>query len=234
MHSHLSLLIIFLQHAQALIEYDNATTTLEKSDLDQGYQYGSVIFKNWCDYDIYIRSVGAWERPGEFSEDNDRSMIYVTVPAGGSYHEAYRQSCPRPSSHASKIPPPTCESLRKMEGQAPCFKISNTTEGPENIVQLEYALIKNPERHDNFIRLDYDVSLLNCAQIAGLSEKQVAANPELTRKKFAECPGIRAGLALWFDDTDLCRPWEAQEKGPPTQKLDKYPLRVLVSRSKES
>lgn len=206
MHSHLSFFFIFLQHTQALFDYYNDTKSPEKNDIDRGYQYGSVILKNWCNYGIYIQSVGAWEHPGNFSEDKDRSMIQVTIPAGGSYHEAYRQSCPKPSSHASMIPPPTCQSLRKMEGQAPCIKISNTTEGPENIIQLEYALIKNPERHDNFIRLDYDVSLLNCAQISGLSEKQVEANPELTRKKFAECPGIRAGLALWFDNTDLCRP----------------------------
>lgn len=209
MHSRFSVFAIFIRYTQAFFDYENTTNTTtisEGRDVDRGHEYGSVVFKNWCDYDIYLRSTGAWEHPDNFAEDEDRTMIMITVPAGSSYHEAYRQSCPKPSAHASTIPPPTCKSLGKMEGQAVSIKISNTTEGPENIIQLEYALIKNPERHDTFIRLDYDVSLLNCAQIAGLSEKEVAADPELTRKKFAECPAIQAGLALWFDNTDLCRP----------------------------
>jgi hypothetical protein len=196
--------ILLLAHH--LTTYTNALsrnvtrTPTRKRDGDRGPDHGSVWIKNSCEYDVYVKSVGAYPKDDDHTED------VITISANSNYTEAYRETCPKPKEHAHMSPPPQCPELNKMEGQAVSFKISNTTEGPENILQLEYTLVQNPERGDDFPRLDYDVSILDCAQIEGISEAMVASDQDLNMKKVNGCPGYQNGLALWFDDHELCRP----------------------------
>lgn len=167
---------------------------------DIGASFGSVSIKNSCEYDVFLKSVGAWP------VGDDRSEETITIPANSSHQEPYRETCPKPSSHNLMTPTPTCPSLNKMEGQAISMKISKDKDGPESILQLEYALLKNPERGDKFPRLDYDISLLNCAQIENVTEVQAKADTSLNQKKIEGCPGYQKGFALWTSRTDICRP----------------------------
>ncbi|KAF2272126.1 uncharacterized protein EI97DRAFT_485377 [Westerdykella ornata] len=197
---HILLPLTLLSLARAT-EEDTVPQPITKRP-DRGPEYDTVWIKNSCDYDVYAQFVGAWPR------NANRNNEPFKIPAGGTYHEAYREVCPKPKEHAHMAPPPDCPELGKMEGESISIKISRTEQGrgPENILQLEYSLIQNPERGDGFPRLDYDVLLLNCNQTEDITEEMVAQDEGLNRVKIEGCPGYQKGLALWFDDHELCRP----------------------------
>lgn len=174
---------------------------ITKREVDRGPEYGGIWIKNSCNYNVYFRSEGAWERDDDHSEDIN--PIY----AGETHYEVYRQTCPKPPEHSDMKIPPNCPELNKMEGQGISIKITDDSKNLSNILQLEYALVQNPQRHDNFVRLDYDISLLNCAVPRdNITDIQAAADEALNRKKIEGCPGYHDGLGLWFDNHELCRP----------------------------
>lgn len=169
---------------------------------DRGPRYGNVIITNSCNYDLYVRSVGSWPRSSVQDE------IEFILRQGHTHTEPYREICLKPRHHLAMIPPPVCAELDKIEGEGTVFKISKNKvgDGPESIFQLEYSFIQNVERGDDFPRLDYDISLLDCGPRYDISEREVASNLSYTRGKVEGCPGYDGGFALWFDNTTLCRP----------------------------
>ncbi|KAF2244717.1 hypothetical protein BU26DRAFT_434100 [Trematosphaeria pertusa] len=168
----------------------------EAPPVDPGEEYGSVYIKNSCGSDLYAYSVGAW------LEGSDHSNDEFTIPAGGTYHEAYRVVVPKEGVGMDST-------LKKMPGQGISIKISNVTGDLSNILQLEYSLVQNPLR-DKFRRLDYDISLLDCAKPpadhANMTDVQSSQELEWNQKKIDGCPGYQGGVALWFTDSKKCRP----------------------------
>jgi hypothetical protein len=79
-----------------------------------------------------------------------------------------------------------------------------------NILQLEYALVMNTDRKDTIRRLEYDVSLLDCArpppEHAQMSDAMASTDLTWNKKKIDGCPGYQNGLAVWFGNSSICRP----------------------------
>ncbi|KAF2115560.1 hypothetical protein BDV96DRAFT_521108 [Lophiotrema nucula] len=182
---------------------------------DQGFTYGYVIIRNWCEYVINYWSVGVWPVGG--CKDNGtgfgtcEEMIMRTIRSNEFIVEPYRQTCFQKKQDAGFHW--YCPEVDKAAGQGVSIKISkdNTM---ANIIQFEYALVMDTARGDNFYRLNYDVSMLDCASqnAAGVTDESAAAaeskgDTRLHDAKVKGCPGYEGGLAVTFDgNTTNCSP----------------------------
>ncbi|KAF1916066.1 hypothetical protein BDU57DRAFT_515916 [Ampelomyces quisqualis] len=133
---------------------------------DYGHELGSVTVHNHCAETLYLASVGAHPLGGY----KDKTTGYGTAAdeiqhhifPGGSYTEPYRFTCPIPVNETEGT---YKWAEDKLSGQGVSMKVSRTS-NKSDITQIEWALLMNPKRNDKFYRLDYDISLLNCADPA--------------------------------------------------------------------
>lgn len=167
---------------------------------DPGAEYGSVNIMNDCDYDIYAKSSGAWP------EDHNQDEVEFIIPSHGNHREPYREVIYKGNGGTDPI-------TKKTKGQGISIKMTRLPEKKydTNILQLEYSLIDNPERPQRFRRLEYDVSLLNCAvppegPFENMTDKWSSTALEWNQRKIDGCPGYTGGLALWTGDLSSCRP----------------------------
>ncbi|KAF2652292.1 hypothetical protein K491DRAFT_719051 [Lophiostoma macrostomum CBS 122681] len=174
--------------------------------MDRGAQYGNVVIVNNCDHDLYLFSLGAWAKeksaPGlnTLVDGMNPEGIIHTLPAHGEYKEPYREICPKSSTVDAGND--LCVSLTKEIGNGASLKISKV-QAPTNVTQVEYSLIQET---GDFPRLDFDVSLLDCAKPENeILQTFRLLDQELVDKKFAGCPGYEKGLAVWFDEHAKCR-----------------------------
>jgi hypothetical protein len=121
---------------------------------------------------------------------------------GGTWAEPYRVTCPKGLKKNDNDTKIYCANEDKVAGQGISVKIASTP-GSNNIFQFEYALLQDPARGesgDKFRRLNYDVSLLDCAAPTDCRNiTDVCATPEEQERKAAGCPGYQEGLAVWLD-----------------------------------
>jgi hypothetical protein len=135
-----------------------------------GQDYGRTVIFNHCNKTISITSEGAHAlggfRDGKGSKGwgTDADQIKHKVDPGGNYTEPWRTTCPLLTTGL----PTYCDIEDKLRGQGVSMKVQWEDASPPNvseainILQVEYALVKNPMRGDTFLRLDYDISLLDC------------------------------------------------------------------------
>jgi hypothetical protein len=105
----------------------------------------------------------------------------------------------------------------KLAGQGVAIKIAKGDAPVQGtLLQLEYALVKDPNRvdpnngvRDDFHRINYDVSLLDCG-IERANQSDFNPTPEMLQEKFEMCPGYKGGLSLTFDNDTK------SENCPPT------------------
>ncbi|KAF2634540.1 hypothetical protein P280DRAFT_238349 [Massarina eburnea CBS 473.64] len=199
---------ILLSFARShFIPRDNATPT--PSYNDPGPDIGSVHIQNSCDETFLAVSVGAWPNA------TDKSGAEFQIAAHGEYQEPFREtvymSREEEASKYGGVGGHYDPISGKMFNQGISIKF---TTAPQNYssktLQLEYALIKNTVRGDNFLRINYDVSLLDCAvppkEQKKMTDVQSSQELEWNQKKIDGCPGYQKGFAMWFDDSSNCRP----------------------------
>jgi hypothetical protein len=160
--------------------------------VDPGQEYGAVHVINSCKYDLFGMSAGAW--PVGF----DQSGVEFKIPAGTTHEEPFREVATDPTLH-------------KLQGQGISIKLTQSPKDyANNVLQLEYALIQNPNRPGTIKRISYDVSLLDCAKPHGdhinVTDAQSSVQLDWNQKKIDGCPGYQGGLALYFDNSKICRP----------------------------
>jgi hypothetical protein len=122
------------------------------------------------------------------------------IASGKDYSEPFRVTCPNVAGED-----PYCADYDKLRGQGVSLKISNTT-NPSEVLQLEYALVQNPLDKLDYHKLNYDVSLLDCADPldhpelwgddAKITDKDASA--EDRKHKVELCPGYKDGLKVSF------------------------------------
>ncbi|KAF2445626.1 hypothetical protein P171DRAFT_323327, partial [Karstenula rhodostoma CBS 690.94] len=166
---------------------------------DDGSQHGNVLIYNSCSYDVYLLSVGAHYLGGHRDGSavgwgTPEDAVYHTIPSGTHYTEPFRTS----AGCAYTGAPPYCPAEDKLAGQGVSIKISRSNNpADQNITQLEYALYQNPNIHDTFKRLYYDVSLLDCGA-PDVSVTDFNATDTMYAKKKELCPGYIGGVAVTF------------------------------------
>ena len=131
-----------------------------------GQTYGNAIIRNHCNEALYVASVGGWPLGGLRVEgqgwSTPQDQVIHTIAAKGEYVEPYRTTCAKETNLENEY----CSSEDKVAGQGISLKISANSTGTGDIVQFEYALIKNPKAPsggDMFYRLEYDFSMIDCA-----------------------------------------------------------------------
>ncbi|KAF2012237.1 hypothetical protein BU24DRAFT_485645 [Aaosphaeria arxii CBS 175.79] len=170
---------------------------------EDGFKFGNVVVQNNCAYDLYLRSVGVWplggpklrDTPGGLSSPCDDTVI--PIKANSTYTEPYRITCPIPVNgtfpHGQY-----CADEDKLAGQGISMKFGRTTDAAAGgILQFEYALVQDPVRGDDFHRLNYDVSLLDCGTIQSGVVDANATKIQHT-DKVDNCPGYDGGVAVTF------------------------------------
>lgn len=130
---------------------------------DLGHSYGNVVIRNNCNDTKYLMSIGAWLLHGYRNGSDgwsvqDEYTSHFMIP-GTNHSEPYRTTCPPALNGTIEY----CWDHDKLRGQGVAIKISASSKFEKDILQLEYALLKNTMRNDTFYRLEYDVSLLDCA-----------------------------------------------------------------------
>lgn len=175
---------------------------------DDASKYGLVIIDNHCDYPVYVWSIGARQLGGPQNNNSERAfwtphdnIVYEVLP-GDSYGESFRSTCQRMNNTHEY-----CPDEDKGANQGVTLKISRSRSVGTDITQLEYFLVQNLEEGDTFKRLHYDVSLLDCGEIEGVTDAD--ATYEQHEEKLARCPGYDGGLALAFTNDSMvtkCRP----------------------------
>ncbi|ORY11803.1 hypothetical protein BCR34DRAFT_587643 [Clohesyomyces aquaticus] len=152
---------------------------------DPGGAYGNVVIINSCDYDVWGNSVGAWRN------DTNTTPPTFQIDAKTQYTEPYRITCMEKDVRDGKK---YCDQLHKLPGEGISIKLAKKEEdlNQNKITQLEYNLDLNPERHDTFARLNYDVSLLDCARRDEVKDIQVGGADY--QEKISGCPGYQGGL----------------------------------------
>lgn len=158
---------------------------------DRGPGYGNVMIINSCPYDLYMHSQGAYE----LYHNEAKGQELKNLPSGETYSEYYRETCPFSG----------CNGMDKEPGQGIALKISFEDQQFHFISQFEYSLQQNPIR-DDFPRLDFDVSLVDCGRIDSVTDIEAEEDDWYTQNKVTECPGYENGFAVWFDDHTICRP----------------------------
>jgi hypothetical protein len=195
----------------------------------QGADFGNVVFKNKCSLPLYFRSEGAWPlysfRDIAISFVNwvtaNDSTVHAIAP-GSTSTEPYRVTCPIPTNWTRGY----CWSHDKLYGQGVSMKISYN-EASSDVPQFEYALSDDLNRPGHrFQRLEYDVSLLDCAnplvypklfkvnvpppvdasadivQVAGWRDATALMDEAMSdgdhKIKMEKCPGYQGGITVSF------------------------------------
>jgi hypothetical protein len=132
-----------------------------------GPNLGNVVLKNHCSKTLYARSEGGHKLNGPRDINDPKvnwgtaeDLIKHTIPPGETYTEPYRSTCAIPLNNTRGY----CWAEDKLYGQGVSLKISENDTVDGDITQVEYALVDDPHRPDHgFMRLEFDVSLLDCA-----------------------------------------------------------------------
>ncbi|KAF1963547.1 hypothetical protein CC80DRAFT_370740, partial [Byssothecium circinans] len=169
---------------------------------DNGSAWGYWNFNNHCPEPINLWSVGVWNLHGRRENGDpmgtEEEQTMHPIPAGGRYAEPMRVTCPRINNNIETM---YCAPEDKLAGQGVAFKLATTNISAPDILQIEYALVKDPERGgppgDTFHRLNYDVSLLDCGSRDNISDFN--ATPQQYKDKADACPGFQGGLSVTFD-----------------------------------
>jgi hypothetical protein len=174
---------------------------------ENGEDYGNVIIRNHCKETLYLASVGVHPLGG-FRDDSKgwgtpEDEIRHQLEPGSTYTEPYRITCPIPVNNSHGY----CSTYDTLYGQGVSMKIGRTNISTE-ILQIEYALVKNPMRVPpaTFQRLEYDISLLDCGDphvMPNAFGGQVAitdalATPDNHKVKVDNCPGYQNGISVSF------------------------------------
>jgi hypothetical protein len=207
-----------------------------KSDPKNGALLGNLVLKSYCPQTLYLISVGSHtlggpRTPAQGWAAKEDSIVHTLSP-GGSYTEPYRSTCASPDNATTGY----CASHDTLYGQGISIKISSTNASfGGDITQFEYALIEDPQRvpPSTFERLEYDVSLLDCANpfvypklfkvnvppAAGAANEgnagwrnataltDTSASEEDHEIKVQKCPGYRGGIGVSFpeDRKGVCK-----------------------------
>lgn len=133
-----------------------------------------------------------------------------------NFSEPYRMTCPPTLNSTNGY----CPELDRLRGQGVAIKISRNQSVAADINQLEYALVHNPFDHVEYLRLNYDVSLLDCAVPAsGVATADNSATTEQYQAKIDRCPGYQNGLTLTFEPDpgeSICTPIKCTGEESPT------------------
>lgn len=189
---------------QTSIASESATTPLPSHTLSYGWEsekggtYGNIIIQNRCNETFNLWSVGAWPLGG-FRNDSlgwttEQDTTMHVVEPGTNYSEPYRVTCPPAKNHTEGY----CYDYDKLRGQGVAIKISRNESVAADLLQLEYALLQNPLDGDEYHKLYYDVSLLDCAAPENIATSDVSATTEQYQDKIHYCPGYKNGLAVTF------------------------------------
>jgi hypothetical protein len=198
-----NLVLVFL--VDLTHEHDSHNEIGARVDDRRGIRWNSnyrVIITNWCQYDIYYTIAGPWKVTEEGAKNRQVTLIEAN---GGVVQQKYFISCPLPLG-CNGCKPAICKTTGQLAGAGVSIKFMDETQNVSNMLQLEYTLISNPNRGDDFLRLDYDISLLDCARIDNVTDAMAMKSKQLNNHKVSGCPGYQNGLALWYDDSTICRP----------------------------
>jgi hypothetical protein len=155
---------------------------------EEGPKYGNVTLRNHCNKTLYVRSEGG-HRLGGFRDDSkgygtEKDLIRHAIKPGENYTEPYRTTCAIPLNSTRGY----CWAEDKLYDQGISMKISGNDTADGDITQFEYSLINNPFRPEpRFMRLEIDVSLLDCAN--------PFVYPETYKVKVPPAPGAAAQKA---------------------------------------
>ncbi|KAF2711556.1 hypothetical protein K504DRAFT_335360, partial [Pleomassaria siparia CBS 279.74] len=185
---------------------------------DEGPKFGNLIVRNHCSEPLWVFSVGAHTFSGYRTYDQGYGTkeddVGHRIGTGENYTEAYRINPPDVSRFEKEK---YCYPWDKAAGQGIAVKVSKTEAIAPDILQFEYALVKDPRRRDTFYRMNYDISLLDCASVANATD--VSGTTAQHDDKVAKCPGYNNGVAVTFDadpEAKMCTPvyCDGQEKCP--------------------
>ncbi|CAI9629730.1 unnamed protein product [Alternaria burnsii] len=150
--------------------------------------------------------------------------IQHTIASGASYNESFRVTCPNVEGAEEY-----CADYDKLRGQGVSLKIF-TAANLSEALQFEYALVQNPLDELPYHKLNYDVSLLDCADpldhalLYGIgfnteNHREItdqSMSAEDRKHKVDLCPGYKGGLRVSFKaeescDGDICEPIDCNE-----------------------
>jgi len=201
-----------------------------------GPEYGNVVINNHCEEEFVAFSIGAWPMGGNRTKLDPEGPVVPphngswnawqesiphAIASGGSYTEPYRVTCPNVEGADAY-----CADQDKLRGQGISLKIVNPAK-PDEATQFEYALVQNPLDNASYHRLNYDISLLDCADpqdhasLYGINFNDtnhrtiddLNMSDEDRKHKVDMCPGYGNGLQVSFKakegcDGDVCPPIE--------------------------
>jgi hypothetical protein len=199
-----------------------------------GREYGKIVINNGCSEDLVVMSIGAWPLGGNRTKIDDTSPIVAphngrwnawrediqhAIASGASHKEPFRVTCPNVEGAEEY-----CADYDKLRGQGVSLKIF-TAANPSEALQFEYALVQNPLDELPYHKLNYDVSLLDCADpldhaslygidFSAENHREItdqSMSAEDRKHKADLCPGYKGGLKVSFQaedgcDGDVCEP----------------------------
>ncbi|CAN9426639.1 unnamed protein product [Alternaria sp. RS040] len=212
---------------------------MESIVAEVGPEYGKIVINNGCSEDLVVLSIGAWPLGGNRTKIDDTSPIVAshngswnawqeniqhTIASGARYNESFRVTCPNVEGAEEY-----CADYDKLRGQGVSLKIF-TAANPSEALQFEYALVQNPLDELPYHKLNYDVSLLDCADpldhalLYGIgfnteNHREItdqSMSAEDRKHKVDLCPGYKGGLRVSFKaeescDGDVCEPIDCNE-----------------------
>jgi hypothetical protein len=216
------------------------TSPRESIVAEVGPEYGKIVINNGCSEDLVVMSIGAWPLGGNRTKVDDTSPIVAphdgswnawqediqhAIASGASHKEPFRVTCPNVEGAEEY-----CADYDKLRGQGVSLKIF-TAANPSEVLQFEYALVQNPLDELPYHRLNYDVSLLDCADpldhaslygidFSAENHREItdqSMSAEDRKHKVNLCPGYKGGLRVAFKaeegwDGDVCEPIDCNEE----------------------
>lgn len=176
---------------------------------DEGARLGNVKIVNNCGETLYMMSVGSRELGGNSGGHHaPKDWEIITLAPDSLYTEPYRTVCFTHPSNAY------CADEDKLGGQGVSIKIAASNDNWSDVTQIEYNLVKNTDGRDDFYRLNYDISLLDCGRPDWDATDATATNAE-HQLKLEKCPGYRGGISVNFDSDpshENCMPLQCDGK----------------------
>jgi hypothetical protein len=188
----------------------SVNSTIVPTISEFGQEYGNLIFRNYCPETLHLFSIGV-RRLGGYRKESEgygtpEDNVSHHIAHGETYIEPYRITCPDVPGKDKY-----CLFMDKVAGQGVAIKISRNENVPSgDVFQFEYALVKEPKRAgvgDKFYRMNYDISLLDCARAYDVTD--VSDTGVQHAEKMKTCPEYGNGVAVSFDkdpDTTNCPP----------------------------